>query len=64
MKNIRKFETTDAMNSAVLEDVSINYNMETNGVMTYPLVKNDTPKNITYYISFGGDKIIELTATE
>lgn len=64
MKNIRKFETTAAMDAAILEDVSINYNVETNGMMTYPLVSNDTPKNITYYISFGGDDIIELTATE
>lgn len=34
MKNIRKFETTAEMESAVLEDVSINYNVETGGVIT------------------------------
>ena len=37
MKNIRKFETTAAMAAATLEDVSINYNVETNGVLTLPL---------------------------
>ena len=37
MKNIRKFETTAAMDAATLEDVSINYNVETNGVLTLPL---------------------------
>ena len=34
MKNIRKFNTTAEMESAVLEDVSINYNVETGGVVT------------------------------
>lgn len=33
MKNIRKFETTAEMESAVLENVSINYNMETGGIV-------------------------------
>ena len=42
MKNIRKFETTAAMDAAKLEEVSINYNVETNGVLTLPLgsIKN------------------------
>ena len=49
MKNIRKFETTAAMEAATLEEVSINYNVETNGVLTLPLVANG--KNIiTFYI--------------
>ena len=33
MKNIRKFETTAEMENAVLENVSINYNVETDGVV-------------------------------
>ena len=33
MKNIRKFDTTAEMESAVLEDVSINYNVETGGMV-------------------------------
>ena len=33
MKNIRKFETTAEMENAVLENVSINYNVETGGVV-------------------------------
>ena len=37
MKNIRKFETTAAMDAATLEDVSVNYNAETNDVLTLPL---------------------------
>ena len=44
MKNIRKFETTAAMDAATLEDVSINYNVETNGLLSMPLVANG--KNI------------------
>lgn len=40
MKNIRKFETTAEMNNAVLENVSINYNVETNGVLSMPLKPN------------------------
>ena len=43
MKNIRKFETTAAMDAATLEDVSINYNVETNGVLTLPLGGGGTP---------------------
>ena len=38
MKNIRKFETTVEMESAVLEEVSINYNVETDGLLTFPSV--------------------------
>ena len=34
MKNIRKFNTTAAMDAATLEDVSVNYNVETGGVVT------------------------------
>ena len=37
MKNIMKFETTAAMDAATLEDVSINYNVETNGLLSMPL---------------------------
>lgn len=33
MKYIRKFETTAEMDSAVLEDVSINYNVEIGGIV-------------------------------
>ena len=40
MKNIRKFETTAEMDSAVLEDVSINYNVETGSVLSMPLKSN------------------------
>lgn len=40
MKNIRKFETTAEMNNAVLENVSINYNVETGSVLSMPLKPN------------------------
>ena len=44
MKNIRKFNTTADMESAVLENVSINYNVETDAVLSMPL----NPKTIDY----------------
>ena len=44
MKNIRKFETTAEMDSTVLEDVSVSYNVETDVVLSMPL----NPKTIDY----------------
>ena len=50
MKNIRKFNTTAEMESAVLEDVSINYNVETDGVVA--LNKPSVINYSTMYTTF------------
>jgi hypothetical protein len=62
MKNIRKFETTAAMDAATLEDVSINYNAETNGVLTLPL--GGVANSIKNYMRFVAieDSQINLTS--
>ena len=59
MKNIRKFETTADMDSAVLEDVSINYNVETDGVLSMPLKPN--VKNYMRFVAIE-DSQINLTS--
>ena len=48
MKNIRKFETTAEMENAVLEDVSINYNVETGSVLSMPLKSSDVDYSAMY----------------
>lgn len=50
MKNIRKFETTSVMENAVLEETSLVYNLETNGILSLPL-GGDWVEEITFYIS-------------
>lgn len=50
MKNIRKFETTSEMENAVLEETSLVYNLETNGILSLPLGE-DWVEEITFYIS-------------
>lgn len=61
MKNIRKFETTAAMDAATLEDVSINYNVETNGVLTLPLGGGNSIKNYMRFVAIE-DSQINLTS--
>ena len=61
MKNIRKFETTAAMDAATLEDVSINYNAETNGVLTLPLGGGNSRKNYMRFVAIE-DSQINLTS--
>ena len=50
MKNIRRFETTAEMESAVLEDVSVSYNVETGGVVA--VNKPSIIDNSTMYTTF------------
>jgi hypothetical protein len=59
MKNIRKFETTAAMDAATLEDVSINYNVETGNVLSMPLKPN--VKNYMRFVAVE-DSQINLTS--
>lgn len=59
MKNIRKFETTAAMDAATLEDVSINYNVETGGMLSMPLKPN--VKNYMRFVAIE-DSQINLTS--
>lgn len=63
MKNIRKFETTAAMDAATLEDVSINYNAETNGVLTLPLGGGNSIKNYMRFVAIE-DSQINLTSVK
>lgn len=48
MKNIRKFETTAEMESAVLENVSISYNVETGGMLSMPLQSSGVDYSTMY----------------
>ena len=58
MKNIRKFETTVAMDAATLEDVSINYNVETGSVLSMPL-----KPNVKNYMRFVAIEDIQINLT-
>ena len=60
MKNIRKFETTAAMDAATLEDVSVNYNTETNKVLTYPLGGGNSIKNYFRFVAVE-DSVIKVS---
>ena len=55
MKNIRKFETTAEMDSAVLEDVSVSYVNEENKVYTTPENGDSSDNDVDYskeYLTF------------